>query len=59
MESEFLTIGETAARAKIKPKTLYNWIWKGQLGRDQGLCRAGRRVLINWPVFEARVLRGE
>jgi hypothetical protein len=55
-EEEFLTIVETARRARIAAKTLYNWISSGRLGREQGLCHAGRRVLINWPIFVAKVL---
>jgi hypothetical protein len=59
MESEYLTVDETALRARISAKTIYNLISLRKLGRDQGICHFGRRVLINWPVFEARVLRGE
>ncbi len=57
MESEFLSIAEAAARAKISRKTFYNWISSGRLGPKEGLCRFGRRVLINWPVFVAQVLQ--
>jgi hypothetical protein len=58
VESEFLTIVEAANRAKMSPKTFYNWISAGRLGREKGLRRCGRRVLIEWAVFEAQVLRG-
>jgi hypothetical protein len=56
MESEYVSISEAARRAGIAVKTLYNWISLGCLTRAHGLCQAGRRRLINWPVFEAKVL---
>jgi excisionase family DNA binding protein len=56
MESEYVSIREAARRAGIAVKTIYNWISSGRLTREQGLCSAGRRRLINWPVFEAKVL---
>jgi hypothetical protein len=58
VESEFLPIVEAVDRAKMSPKTFYNWISAGRLGREEGLRRWGRRVLIEWAVFEAQVLRG-
>lgn len=59
MESEYVSIGEAAERAKIARKTLYNWISSRRLTAEQGLSRAGRRRLINWPVFEEKVLKAE
>jgi hypothetical protein len=56
MDTEYVSIGEAARCADIAVKTLYNWINLGRLTREHGLCRAGRRRLINWPVFEAKVL---
>jgi predicted DNA-binding transcriptional regulator AlpA len=58
MESEYISIPETARRAGIAPKTIYNWISAGRLTRDHGLGHAGRRRIINWPVFEAKLLNG-
>jgi hypothetical protein len=54
---EYLNINETADRARIAPKTLYNWISLGRLGPRQGVCHIGRKVVIHWPTFEAALLR--
>jgi hypothetical protein len=59
MESEYLSIVEAARRSGVAPKTLYNRISQGTLTSEQGLCRNGRRRLINWPIFEAKVLNAE
>lgn len=59
MESEYVSIGEAARRSGVAPKTLYNRISLGTLTREQGLCRNGRRRLINWPLFEAKVLNAD
>ena len=56
MDSEYISITETSRRTSVAPKTLYNWISAGRLKSDHGLARAGRRRLINWPVFEAKFL---
>ena len=61
MEIDYLTIQETAVRARMAPKTLYNWISLGRIGLAEGVChvgRTGRKVLIHWSTFEATVLRG-
>jgi hypothetical protein len=58
MESEYISIPETARRAGIATKTIYNWISLGRLTREHGLVHAVRRRLINWPVFEAKFLNG-
>ncbi|HUO04644.1 MAG TPA: helix-turn-helix domain-containing protein [Candidatus Binataceae bacterium] len=57
MKSEYVSIREAADRARIAPKTIYNWISKGRLTVEQGLARAGGRRLINWPLFEEKVLK--
>jgi hypothetical protein len=59
MESEYVSISEAARRSGVAPKTLYNRISQRTLTREQGLCRNGRRRLINWPVFEAKVLNAD
>ena len=56
--SEYLRIPETAGRACVAPKTLYNWISLGRIGPGEGVCHIGRKVVIHWPTFEATVLRG-
>ena len=61
MEIDYLTIQETAVRARMASKTLYNWISLGRIGVAEGVChvgRTGRKVLIHWPTFEATVLQG-
>jgi predicted DNA-binding transcriptional regulator AlpA len=59
VESEYISIPETARRAGIAPKTIYNWISARRLTRNHGLGHAGRRRIINWPVFEATFLNGD
>lgn len=55
---EYLTVIEAAGEARLSPKTLYNWISMGKIGRLEGVHHAGRKVVIHWPTFEAMVLRG-
>ncbi len=56
--SDYLKVPETAGRARVAPKTLYNWISLGRIGPGEGVCHIGRKVVIHWPTFEATVLRG-
>jgi predicted DNA-binding transcriptional regulator AlpA len=58
VKSEYISVDETAHRAGVARKTIYNWICSGQLTREHGLGHAGRRRIINWPVFEAKFLNG-
>jgi hypothetical protein len=55
---DYLKVPETAGRACVAPKTLYNWISLGRIGPGEGVCHIGRKVVIHWPTFEATVLRG-
>ena len=55
---DYLRVPETAGRACVAPKTLYNWISLGRIGPGEGVCHIGRKVVIHWPTFEATVLRG-
>jgi hypothetical protein len=57
-EHEYLTVVETAIRARLSPKTLYNWISMGKITRAEGVHHAGRKVVIHWPTFEHVVLLG-
>ena len=57
-EHEYLTVVETAMRARLSPKTLYNWISMGKITRSEGVHHAGRKVVIHWPTFEQVVLQG-
>ena len=57
-EHEYLTVVETAMKARLSPKTLYNWISMGQITRSEGVHHAGRKVVIHWPTFEQVVLQG-
>jgi hypothetical protein len=59
MESEYVSIDEAARRSGVASKTLYNRISQGTLTHDEGVCRNGRRRLINWPIFEAKVLNAD
>jgi hypothetical protein len=54
---DYLNITETADRSRLAVKTLYNWISLGRLGPREGVCHAGRKVVIHWPTFEAAVMR--
>jgi IS30 family transposase len=56
-EQEYLTVVETAMRARLSPKTLYNWINMGKITGSQGVHHAGRKVVIHWATFEASVMR--
>ncbi len=55
---DYLKVPETAGRARVAPKTIYNWISLGRIGPAEGVCHIGRNVVIHWPTFEATVLRG-
>ena len=57
-EPEYLTVVETAMKARLSPKTLYNWISMGKIARTEGVHHAGRKVVIHWPTFEQVVLQG-
>jgi hypothetical protein len=57
-EPEYLTVVETAIKARLSPKTLYNWISMGKITRSEGVHHAGRKVVIHWPTFEQVVLQG-
>ena len=57
-EHEYLTVVETAMRARLSAKTLYNWISMGKITRSEGVHHAGRKVVIHWPTFEQVVLQG-
>jgi len=57
-DHEYLTVLEAAARARLSPKTLYNWINMAKIARCDGVHHAGRKVVIHWMTFEAMVLRG-
>ena len=57
-EHEYLTVVETAIKARLSPKTLYNWISMGKIARSEGVHHAGRKVVIHWPTFEQIVLQG-
>jgi hypothetical protein len=56
-EHEYLTVVETAIRARLSPKTLYNWISMGKITSAEGVHHAGRKVVIHWATFEAAVMR--
>ena len=43
-EHEYLTVVETAMKARLSPKTLYNWISMGKITRFEGVHHAGRKV---------------
>jgi hypothetical protein len=57
-EHEYLTVLETATKARLSPKTPYNWISMGKIARSEGVHHAGRKVVIHWPTFEQVVLQG-
>lgn len=57
-QGDYLKVPETAGRARVAPKTIYNWISLGRIGPAEGVCHIGRNVVIHWPTFEATVLRG-
>ena len=40
-EHEYLTVIETAMKARLSPKTLYNWISMGKITRREGVHHAG------------------
>ena len=40
-EHEYLTVIETAMKARLSPKTLYNWISMGKITRGEGVHHAG------------------
>jgi hypothetical protein len=42
-DHEYLTVVEAAARARLSPKTLYNWISMGKIARLEGVHHAGRK----------------
>ena len=56
-EHEYLSVVETAIRARLSPKTLYNWISMGKITNSEGVHHAGRKVVIHWATFEASVMR--
>jgi hypothetical protein len=56
-EHEYLTVVEAAIRARLSPKTLYNWISMGKITSSEGVHHAGRKVVIHWATFEAAVMR--
>jgi hypothetical protein len=56
-EHEYLTVVEAAIRARLSPKTLYNWISMGKISSSEGVHHAGRKVVIHWATFEASVMR--
>jgi hypothetical protein len=56
-EHEYLTVVETAIRARLSPKTLYNWISIWKITSSEGVHHAGRKVVIHWATFEAAVMR--
>jgi Helix-turn-helix domain len=58
LSHEYLTVVEAATKARLSPKTLYNWISMGKIARPEGVHHAGRKVVIHWPTFETMVLRG-
>jgi hypothetical protein len=47
-EHEYLTVVETAMKARLSPK----------ITRSEGVHHAGRKVVIHWPTFEQVVLQG-
>src|SRR5215813_9780192 len=58
-EPEYLTVVETAIKARLSPKTLYNWISMVKIARSEGVHHAGRKVVIHWPTFEQVVRKEE
>jgi hypothetical protein len=56
-EHEYLTVVEAAIRARLSPKTLYNWISIGKITSSEGVHHADRKVVIHWATFEAAAMR--
>lgn len=54
---ERITLDEAARRSLRTRKTLYKWIQSGLIGFPEGLHKIRGRWVIDWPVFEERVLR--
>lgn len=58
-ESEYIGVTELARRLSISPKTIYNHISSGKLGRAQGCRRFGSRVIFHWPSVCQAIERGD
>ena len=56
---ELLTVAETAARLRLKPGTIYNWISQQHLTSADGVVRiGGKAVRVVWDRFYARMVEG-
>jgi excisionase family DNA binding protein len=53
-----ISVEEAARRIGYKRKTIYCWIEKGRLGREQGLRSVGNRHRIDWWTFREAVSNG-
>jgi predicted DNA-binding transcriptional regulator AlpA len=56
-ERRYLSLAEVADRIGRKRKTLYKWVKAGVIGFPEGLHLVRGRYLVDWPVFEARVVK--
>ncbi len=58
-DSEYVGVTELARRLSVTPKTIYNHVASGKLGRAQGYRTFGGRVLFHWPSVAAAIERGD
>ncbi len=46
---QLMRLAEAARRIGRKPKTLHNWIARGELRAEHGLIKSNGRWLVDWP----------
>lgn len=56
LAKRYITLNQTAELSTIAVATLYEWVARRRIGKAQGVHKVGRRLLVDWDVFRAKVI---